>query len=287
MFKVEVPITDNHMHLNPRRGLGLRPIEDFIRFGGRNIVLVNLLCRHYGLSYLTPQSMKRVLEIHLKLIENLRQRFPSLNIYAVVGPHPAELTELLRAGFSLPSARRFMIKAIDIAGLVIQQGMAIALGEVGRPHYPVPKDVWDASNEILAYAFMKASRLGKPVQIHMETPDIESLNEIADMAERGGLPVNKVIIHHSPPLIRAMKEVGVIPSITAKEQLMLKALKEGTRFLLESDYLDDPRRPGAVVSPRVIPRKVNNLIERGLMSLEQAWHVNVHLPEKIYGVKFH
>jgi TatD-related deoxyribonuclease len=62
-----------------------------------------------------------------------------------------------------------------------------------------------------------------------------------------------------------------------------KALSQGTRFLLETDYIDDSRRPGAVLGPATVPRRTLALHARGLLTEEQAWTIHGDNPEKVFG----
>lgn len=65
----------------------------------------------------------------------------------------------------------------------------------------------------------------------------------------------KVVKHFSPPLVNVAKEVGVFPSIIASKKNIEEAIKQGNRFLMETDYIDDKRRPGAVLGPKTVPKR--------------------------------
>ena len=282
----KIPITDNHAHLNPARGLGIKALKGFIKYGGKNLVLVNLLCKHYGIPF-SPEGFSRVYRLHLNVVREARRRYPELNVYAVVGPHPAELTEALKEGISLRTAERVMKKAIDEALRVIKESeLVIGLGEVGRPHYPVSSDIWEASNRVLKYALERAASEEVAVQIHMEDPNRKSLAEIIVMAEDAGMEPSRIVIHHAPPKLELAREFGLIFSVTGRAGFVRKCISEGGEFLLETDYLDDPRRPGAVLSLRSLPRLLNRLLKSGLLDPEVAWNINVRLPERIYRVRF-
>ena len=54
--------------------------------------------------------------------------------------------------------------------------------------------------------------------------------------------------------------------------------------MMETDYIDDPRRPGAVLGPKTVPRLTKKLLDNGLMSDEQAYTVHKELPEKTYNI---
>ena len=59
---------------------------------------------------------------------------------------------------------------------------------------------------------------------------------------------------------------------------------------METDYLDDPRRPGAVLGPRTVPRRTKELCDEWIGSgkkeqtLDELLHrVNRDWIESIYG----
>ena len=63
-----------------------------------------------------------------------------------------------------------------------------------------------------------------------------------------------------------------------------QALSEGTRFMLETDYIDDPERPGAVLGPKTVPRKTKEAIRNGVPE-EVFFKIHKENPEKCYGVR--
>jgi len=226
-------------------------------------------------------------QYHISVVDTINARY-NIRAYAVIGPHPAELTEMLKRGISLNSAMKLMIKAIDLAIDIIlsDRRKCIALGEVGRPHYKVPSVVWKVSNDILSYALERAAETNLPVQIHMETPNEENLHELSEIIDKAGIKRNKVIIHHAPPIVRLINSFGFIPSVVARENYIKAAIREGGYFLLETDYLDDPRRPGAVLSLRTIPKNVRRLLRLGILNEVSLEEIFVRLPEKVYCVPF-
>jgi len=278
-------ITDNHAHINPIKGAkGIKAVGDFVNSGGTMLMLVNLMTWHYGIHVPTLKSFTRMYQIHLDLVRRINQEY-AIKAYAVIGPHPSELSNLIRKGFSYSSARRLMIRAIDEACRIASgNDLIIAIGEVGRPHYRVSKEEWELANELLGYALERAAEIGKAVQIHMETPTESSLNEIVHIAEKHGMPISKIVIHHATPDIKLYRQYGLWPSIVAKEDNIIKALRNSSEFLVETDYLDDPQRPGAVMSLSSLPRKIRRLYERGILSRSIINKICRELPSAIYGI---
>jgi TatD-related deoxyribonuclease len=64
-----------------------------------------------------------------------------------------------------------------------------------------------------------------------------------------------------------------------------EAARQGTRFLLETDYVDEPERPGAVLGPKTVPRRTHELVAKGLLTEEQCWEVHAEHPRRLYGIE--
>ena len=52
--------------------------------------------------------------------------------------------------------------------------------------------------------------------------------------------------------------------------------------MLETDYLDDPKRPGAVLGPKTVPRKSLKSLQEGVISEEQFSKIHTDIPNFIY-----
>src|SRR5207244_11754837 len=101
----------------------------------------------------------------------------------------------------------------------------------------------------------QARELECAVILHTDDPTPATYAEFASMARRAGLDPKYVVKHHSTPFTRLADTAGLVPSILAKDELVVEALKGARRFLLEPDYIDDPLRPGAVVGPATEAKK--------------------------------
>jgi len=64
-------------------------------------------------------------------------RDTDVRAFAVVGAHPAELSRRVKAGMNLETAELQMRDALKNAQKLVLDGKAVAIGEVGRPHYDV------------------------------------------------------------------------------------------------------------------------------------------------------
>jgi TatD-related deoxyribonuclease len=109
------------------------------------------------------------------------------------------------------------------------------------------------------------------------------LAEIAGIARDAGLPPEKVIKHFAPPMVKVCERLGIFPSVLASEDAIQKALSEGKRFMMETDYIDDPKRPGAVLGPKTVPKRTKQLMPE--WGEDTFWRIHKENPEKVYGVE--
>lgn len=265
------------MHLSPA-GRNVEAAKAFKKAGGTHMMLV-CLPRRVG------QTVEEQFNETISIAHRVRED-AGVAAYAAVAPHPVELVNLMRHGkLPLAQARAEVVKSIDYAVSLIRKGDAVALGEIGRPHFPVEKDVLDASNEILLYALGQAKDAGCAVQLHTEsgTPDV--CRELAEMADKAGFLRERMVKHYSPPLVLPEENHGLFPSVLAGKEAVEKAVSQGTRFFLETDYLDDPKRPGAVLDIATVPKRVKWLLETGKATEEIIHKICRENPEKVYGIE--
>lgn len=272
------PVWDNHFHLDPA-GKGVEAIKEFQRAGGTHVMLVH---KPYGLSR-TLDDHANAMQTTLRLARVARGA--GIGVFVAMSPHPAEFTELLKVGYSIEQAASVHRSALDLAAKHVRDGEAVAMGEVGRPHWrPVPDDVMLAANELMDYSFALARDLGCAVQIHAETATPESFADLARHADAAGIDKSRVVKHYSTPIVDTAINCGLWPSVLIGKGAAEEAIAGGTRFLMETDYMDDPKYPGAVLGPKTVPRRTAEMIQKGLMTEEQAWVIHAENPRKVYGV---
>lgn len=270
-------IFDNHLHLR-FKGRNVEAIKEFEKHGGTHFVLVR-----YPSKILKEEDFRDNYEETLRMAKHVRKN-TGVKVFVALGPYPAEILNLEKNS-NLEEAVNVMKRGVDLAAWYITEGKAITIGEVGRPHFPVEERIWKASNDVLTYVMSVAKDVGCPAMLHTESSTTETFKELAMMADKVGIRRDKVIQHFSPPIIDEEKNKGLFPSIIASEKNIREALRQGTRFMLESDYLDDLKRPGAVIAPSTIPRKTKNLLRSGAMSEEAAFKIHKENPEKVYGIR--
>jgi TatD-related deoxyribonuclease len=142
-----------------------------------------------------------------------------------------------------------------------------------------------ASNEILSHGMRLCKEAGCAIVIHSESATPDTLADLARMADRVGLDRGKVVKHFCAPLVTAEENHGVMPSVLASKSAFAEAMGKGHRFLLETDFMDDPTRPGAVLGISTVPKRIKTLMtgEPGLQ--EMAWKISKDNPEQVYGIE--
>lgn len=275
-------VFDNHIHLRADFR-GVEAAREFERAGGTAFLLTHM--PYEDLPIRTSADYAQAYERTLAMARAVRDS-STIRVFVALGPYPVDLVRLAEEN-PIEHAVDTMKDGIDLAARHVSEGQAVALGEVGRPHFPVSSELWAASNEVLAYAMATARRLGCAIVIHSEDPTPQTFGEFTAMAARTGLASERVVKHHSTPLTALEHTHGVVPSILAKEDLLVQALAGRPRFLLETDYIDDPRRPGAVLGPATVPKKTRAWLERGVLSHQDCLMIHEQLPEKTYGIDLH
>lgn len=271
-------IFDNHLHLR-RNGLFSNAIRDFKKAGGTHFVLCQLPMTNL---VIRDKSYRSCYQETLKMAEEIRSNI-EVGVFVSVGPYPVDYLKLKEV-FGREYTIKIMKDGIDLAADLCNEQKCIAIGEIGRPHFQVDKQTLNDSNKILFYGMKKAKDADVPVVIHTESTTSSQCKELADMGKKAGLPASKIVKHYSPPLIKISENHGVMPSVLASKKNIIEALEKGTRFLMETDYIDDPRRPGVVLSPKTVPRRTKELIEKELLTEKQSDRIHRKNPEKTYGI---
>lgn len=274
----KIPITDNHMHID-LRARGLEAIKDFKNSGGTHIILVTKPSWSLGITVKKPEDYLKVFDETIEIASKIREL--GVGAFPVLGVHPAEISRLTEY-MELQKATEIMKTGLELASGYVEKELAVGI-KSGRPHYPVSMEVWEASNEIMEYAFSLGKEQDCAVQLHTESVGEPELQDIAERARKIGIKMYKVVKHYSPPLVKTCEELGLFPGVISAKGAIEQALEEGTRFMMETDYIDDPDRPGAVLGPKTIPRRTIKLMET--YGEEPFWIIHKENPEKVYEVE--
>ncbi len=275
----EFPVLDNHIHLQ-KQGDNVEAVKRFERAGGTHLILSHL--PYHDLREWDKKGYEPIYKRTIDLAE-LCMKKTSVKIFVTLGPYPVDLVQLEeKAG--LEKAEKILMNGMDLASEYIEQGKAIALGEIGRPHFNVSKEILEASNRVMKYGIKRSAALDCSVVLHTETTTPNVCEEIGKIADDIGLKRSKVVKHYSPPLVTEKENHGLFPSILANGKNIKEAASKGNRFLLETDYLDDPKRPGAVLGIKNVPKKTRLFYEEGILEEDDIWKIHKENPEEVYGI---
>lgn len=272
------PILDNHVHLDPFKGRHVEAVRDFERLGGTHIIISHMPYEERPVKDL--EGFRQGYDITVGLKDRVNEQ-TGVKAHATVGPYPAELIDLEKV-HGLLKAKEIMIEAMDLAGKYVEDGNALAIGEVGRPHFPVSAEVWQASNEIMQHGMEVAKEKGCAIVLHTESATPSTMRELAEMARKVGLDTERVVKHYCGPLVLPEENHGLMPSVLASKESVEEALRKGLRFMMETDFLDDPRRPGAVLNITTVPKRTSQLMQKGAMRLDDAYQVHYDNPRRTY-----
>ena len=271
-----LPAYDNHLHLSPS-GRNIEALKEFMAAGGTGLTLVTLPYQEVIIS--EGDDFLKSFNITLSLAEKAKE-MTDLKINVSVGPYPVLLIPLAER-FGLDKAEKIMMKGMGHAASLVADGKANSLGEIGRPHFPVDEKIVEASNRILLRGMELAHEVDCPVIIHCESEDYTD-KSLSDMAREAGLDPGKVVKHSSPPWVTPEETHGVMPSIPASRSLIREAISKSDRFMLETDFIDDPQKPNAIMAVTSVPKRINGLHQSGELSEEQIHRICEDIPDSLY-----
>ena len=269
----DTPVLDNHLHLDPEHGQGIEAVKDFARAGGTHLLVVNKPSWTLGVDVAEPADFRPAFETTIDVVREASEVLDG-RAWPVLGVHPGLVTKLTERGFTPAEAGELMRAGLDVAAEYVPS-KALAL-KSGRPHYEVAEEVWETSNRVLKHALALGAENDCAVQLHTEAS--EDLTEIADWAGERDLPAHRVVKHYAGGRL-----AGPMPSVMSERDRLKEAAERGEPFLMETDFIDDPDRPGAVLGPKTVPRRVRWLCEEGFDDAVRTAHVET--PREVYGIE--
>jgi TatD-related deoxyribonuclease len=272
MQSPKIPVTDDHIHIDPVNGRGIEAAKDFLRAGGTHIFLVSKPSWSLSVYPSRGTEYNAVFDKTLRVAKLIEET--GIVVYPVLGVHPAEISRLAER-HSLPEAADIMKAGIDCAAEYIKEGKAVAL-KSGRPHYEVSPEVLTASNDILTHALNRAAECRCALQIHAESGPC---SDVAEMARKACFPPERVVKHYGSP------DTPLHPSLIAKHDAIPQLAHEKRMFTMESDFMDENSRPGAVIGPKSVPRYTYQLLRKGLFTEDDCYRIHAETVGKVYGVR--
>ncbi len=283
------PIWDTHLHLD-LEARGLSAAQDFSNAGGTHICLVHKPSFRLGL----PQSIEQVDQAYRKTLDlatMVRERI-EIDVRVILGPHPVVWEKQIHT-LGMEISSQLHLDSVELALKYCAEGKAVALGEVGRPHYQVTEEIWSAANTQLETVMRMASQAGFPIQLHVEDNGAETNAELAEICDRSGLDRKNAVHHYASADVSQSFTHGLSSSVSMGKgsifDLMNTLDKCASTWTMETDYLDDPNRPGAVLGPKTVPKRTQQFVDdllklRDRNEVEDVlMHVHSIWPGQLYG----
>ena len=252
------PILDQHMHLD-RNNRFFEAINEFVISGGTAINLVHK--PDFSNLPESPSDYRKAYQNTLQMASEVRDKF-GISVFVILGPHPVAWEHQIHT-IGLEKSSSLHLQAVKIALEYISSGDAICLGEVGRPHYPVSDEIWKASNELLLEIMKLAAEAKTSIQLHVEDNGEKTYSDLAILCDKAKLSRHLAIRHYAPANISEEFTHGLSVTVSVGKDSISKIVEtlpmSNSYWGMETDFLDDEKRPGAVLGPKTIPKRTQQL----------------------------
>ncbi len=301
------PIFDGHFHLD-RDGRYLDAVDDFVRTGGTGLCLVHK--PPFERLHDSIEQVEAAYDDTLAMAAEVREEF-HIDVRVILGPHPVVWAHQ-RDSLGSEAAAELHLASVDAAIRRCRTGTAHGVGEVGRPHYPMPAEVAAEADALFEEVLRRCAATDLPVQLHVEDAGEATTAAIARMADAAGMPRARTVRHYAPADVSTAFTHGLASSVNmgrdsvenlvaslvrqraaspakgrngmpdddgsagdgvpgaslaeaalAETSLGMAPLSEVMLGMapwhMETDHMDDPRRPGAVLGPKTLPKRTHAL----------------------------
>ena len=277
----EGPILDQHMHLD-RNNRFLDAVSEFVNSGGTAINLVHK--PNFSNLPLSISDYQSAYHNTIEMAREIREKF-GIQVSVILGPHPVSWEKQIHT-IGLQESTSLHLQAVKLAIQYISLGEAVCLGEVGRPHYPVDSQIWDAANDLLLEIMKLAAEEKISIQLHVEDDGEKTYSDLAKLCDKAGLPRHLAIRHYAPANISSDFTHGLSVTVSVGKGSISKIVESlpncNSYWGMETDFLDDKNRPGAVLGPKTIPKRTHQLTEK----LRQSGYSVEQINEIIENIHF-
>lgn len=277
----EGPILDQHMHLD-RNNRFLDAVSEFVNSGGTAINLVHK--PNFSNLPLSISDYQSAYHNTIEMAREIREKF-GIQVSVILGPHPVSWEKQIHT-IGLQESTSLHLQAVKLAIQYISSGEAVCLGEVGRPHYPVDSQIWDAANDLLLEIMKLAAEEKISIQLHVEDDGEKTYSDLAKLCDKAGLPRHLAIRHYAPANISSDFTHGLSVTVSVGKGSISKIVESlpncNSYWGMETDFLDDKNRPGAVLGPKTIPKRTHQLTEK----LRQSGYSVEQINEIIENIHF-
>ncbi len=278
---------DGHLHCNPVRGLGgYRIAARFKDCGGWFMALVGLPPWHYGLEVRGIDTYERSYDIHLRECREASRA--GVRVACIVGMHPAEIDRLVSMGYNVDKLVDFVDKVVKLLERLAREGLVDGLGEVGRQHYTTQPERYALAEYVMLRVLEVARDYDLVVHLHLESGGLATVATVDKLVRLVGYKrLHRIVFHHATTKMTSKAvELGYTATVLGRKELLRAVLGSvEPRFMVESDFLDDPRRPCVAACPWDVVAAQRSLVEEGVVWEDVLWRINVDVPCRVYGVE--
>jgi len=108
-----------------------------------------------------------------------------------------------------------------------------------------------------------AAGAGTSIQLHVEDNGEKTCRNLAALCDEAGLARDRAIRHYAPADVGTDFTHGLAATVSvgrgSVETLTETTANANAPWGMETDFLDDPRRPGAVLGPKTVPKRTQQL----------------------------
>ncbi|MEM1526837.1 MAG: TatD family hydrolase [Ignisphaera sp.] len=277
---------DGHLHSNPIKGMGMNAIaKKLTEIGGWFVALVLLPPYHYGFENTFEGYLKAV---DVLISECKTSRELGLRAVCLAGVHPAAIEDEISINTKASvKVLEKAIKVIDYVAKLVREGVLHGFGEIGRPHYKASPEAFIVNNIVTRYALTLAKDLGASVHLHLEQGGELTALDIENNIKSLGIDERKVIMHHADvSTAKAAQARNLVSTVPGKYPILKEVFKSlKPYYMVESDYIDDLKRPGVSSYPWEIVENQKKLLNEGIVDEEYLYKLNIDMILKVYEVK--
>lgn len=275
--------SDSHLHTNPVRGLGAREIAKKIKeSGGWFITIVSLTPTHYNFD-LTMDGFVKMVDLTIRECKLVRDI--GLQAVCFAGIHPGMIDMLLKVYNDVNKVYDFALKALKYIVKKIREGEIFGIGEVGRQHYPINPVNLILADLILEEALLIAKDLDVIMHLHLESGGVVTVKNILRKISNIGINKRNIIIHHADvDTAKAAIKNDVMVTVLGKAQIIKELGDIRENILVESDFLDDPKRGCTAMCPWEIPSQFEILIRENIVDESDIYKIFVDNINKTYRI---
>ena len=280
-------VSDAHCHANPR-GLGASEVAARFRgAGGWFLALVSLPPHYYGFD-LSIEGMLKAIDVHVKECESARRS--GIKVACIAGLHPAVIDRLVKA---VGTARADEVlsrvdRVLKYLKELKRRGAIDGFGEFGRPHYKTLPESVVVNEVVLTKVFEIAEEVGGVIHLHLEQGGALTVRSVHMMLQGYSIEPRRVIFHHSTlKMITEASKYGYSATFTGRREV-IKAVSRAcinAACMVESDYIDDPSRPGVVMYPWEIQQEVDSVLREASVSEDLINRILIDNVVKVYDVE--